>query len=89
MSWSANRFPFVKRNEAKMEPDVIVMYANQTTLFRAQNRRASEWLRRRCHLAVENASGDTEIRVHPSLIKRITEELKTAGFKVSVLKSAK
>jgi hypothetical protein len=72
-----------------MEPDVVVTYANQTTLFRAQNKRASDWLRRRCHLTVENASGDTEIRVHPNLIERIIKELKTAGFEVSVLKSAK
>lgn len=79
----------MKRNEAKMEPDVIVMYANQTTLFKAQNKQASDWLRRRCHLAVENASGDTEIRVHPNLIGRILKELKAAGFEVSVLKSAK
>ena len=89
MNWTANGFPFLMRNEAKMEPDVIVTYANQTTLFRAQNKQASDWLRRRCHLTVENVSGDTEIRVHPSLIKRIIEELKAAGFEVSVLKSAK
>ena len=72
-----------------MEPDVIVMYANQTTLFRAQNKPAADWLRRRCHLTAENASGDTEIRVHPNLIQRIIEELKAAGFEVSILKSEK
>jgi len=72
-----------------MEPDVIVMYANQTTLFKAQNKQAADWLRRRCHLSVENITGDTEIRVHPNLIQRIIKELKAAAFEVSVLKPAK
>jgi hypothetical protein len=32
---------------------------------------------------MENAKGNTEIRVHPSRRKEIVEELKAAGFAVS------
>ena len=64
------------------KPDVIVAQANQTMLFKSQNRRVSEWLRRHYRLPTENVNGDTEIRVHPSRCKRITAELKAAGFTV-------
>jgi hypothetical protein len=66
-------------------PDVIVTRANQTTLFKTQNRRVSEWLCHHYRLSSENASGDMEIRVHPSRCQRVIEELKTAGFKVATL----
>ena len=70
----------------KNDPDVIVTHANQTTLFKTQNRKASEWLRRHYRMSTENENGengDTEIRVHPSRCKRITEELRAAGFEVA------
>ena len=68
-----------------MKPDVIVTFANQTTLFKALNQRVSEWLHHRCYLPAENVSGDTEFQVHPTRCKRIVEELKAAGFNVSNL----
>lgn len=69
----------------KKNPDVIVTRANQTTLFKSQNRRVSEWLRGHYRMSTENATGDTEIYVHPSRCKRIIEELKAAGFQVATL----
>jgi hypothetical protein len=68
---------------AKMAPDVIVITTSHTALFKAQNKRASEWLHRHCHLTAENMSGDTEICVHPVRCKKIMEELKAAGFTVT------
>lgn len=67
----------------KANPDVIITRADQTTLFKAQNRRASEWLRRHYHLATGGVKGDTEIQVHPTRCRRIVEELKAAGFEVA------
>lgn len=66
-------------------PDVIVTHANQTVLFQPQNRPASEWLHRRCGLAADKISGDTEIQVHPSRRSNIIKELKAAGFEVANL----
>ena len=66
-----------------MKPDVVVISSHQTLLFEPQNERASTWLRRRCNLVLENARGNTEIRVHPSRRKEIVEELKAAGFEVA------
>jgi hypothetical protein len=67
----------------KKNPDVIVAQANETTLFKSQNRRVSEWLRRHYRMPTENVNGDTEIYVHPSRCKRVIEELKAAGFEVA------
>ncbi len=69
----------------KKNPDVIVTHANLTALFKTQNPRVSEWLRKHYHLYTENANGDTEIRIHPTRCKRIIEELKAAGFEVAAL----
>lgn len=68
-----------------MKPDVIVTLTDHTTLFKAQNTRVSEWLYLHYRLARENASGDTEIYVHPSRYKQIIEELRAAGFTVLTL----
>lgn len=70
----------------KKSPDVIVTHVNQTVLFKVQNRRASEWLRKHYSSSTGSVKGDTEIRVHPTRCKRIIEELKAAGFDVSILK---
>jgi hypothetical protein len=67
----------------KKNPDIIVSRADQTTVFKMQNRTASEWLRRHYRMSTENAKGDTEFRVHPSRCKRVIEELKAAGFDVA------
>jgi hypothetical protein len=64
----------------KKKPDVIVTHANQTMLFKTQNHRVSEWLRRHYRLSTGNINGDTELRVHPSRCKRLIAELKAAGF---------
>jgi hypothetical protein len=64
----------------KKTPDVIVTRADQTTVFKMQNRRVSEWLRKHFNSATGSAKGDTEIYVHPTRCKRIVEELKAAGF---------
>jgi hypothetical protein len=67
----------------KKNPDVIVTLADQTTIFKMQNRRASEWLRKHYHSTAGNVKGDTEFYVHPTRCKRIVEELKAAGFVVA------
>jgi hypothetical protein len=64
-------------------PDVIVTCGDQTTMFEPRNRRVSEWLHRRCGLATEHLSGDTEILVHPRKCQSIIAELKAAGFAVA------
>jgi hypothetical protein len=69
----------------KKNPDVIVTRADQTTLFKAQNRRASEWLRKNYNLTTGHVKGDTEIQVHPTRCKRIIEEMKSAGFIIQTL----
>jgi hypothetical protein len=69
----------------RKNPDVIVTRANQTTLFKMQNRQVSEWLHRHYRMSTENAKGDTEFRVHPTRCKRIVEELKAAGFIIQTL----
>ena len=66
-----------------MNPDVIVICRSQTLVFEPQNRRASEWLERRCNLTSENTSGHTEIQVHPQLREKLIAELKSAGFTVN------
>ncbi|HEV2327877.1 MAG TPA: hypothetical protein VGY56_03705 [Verrucomicrobiae bacterium] len=67
----------------KGNPDVIIIRADQTTVFKMQNRRVSEWLRKHFNSAAGSAKGDTEIYVHPTRYKRIVEELKAAGFVVA------
>lgn len=69
----------------KKSPDVIVTHVNQTVLFKVQNRRASEWLRKHYSSTTGTVKGDTEIRVHPTRCKRIVEELKTAGFVIQTI----
>lgn len=69
----------------KKHPDVIIIRADQTTLFKAQNRRVSEWLRGHYNLATGSVKGDTEIQVHPTRCKHIMEDLKAAGFEVVTL----
>jgi hypothetical protein len=69
----------------KKNPDVIVTRADQTTVFKMQNRRVSEWLRKHFNSATGSAKGDTEIYVHPTRYKRIVEELKAAGFIIRTL----
>ncbi len=68
-----------------MKPDVVIMNANQTNVFRSQTKRASEWLHEHCQLAVTNRNGHTEFRVHPTQSKHITEKLRAAGFDVAHL----
>jgi hypothetical protein len=70
------------RAPGKINPDIIVRQAAQTTVFKMQGRRASEWLREHYRLATGTVKGDTEIHVHPTRCKRIIEELKAAGFLV-------
>lgn len=66
--------------DEKKNPDVIVTRADQTTVFKMQNRQVSEWLRKHFNSMTGNAKGDTQIYVHPTRCKRIIEELKAAGF---------
>ena len=68
---------------AGKHPDVIVTHANQTMLFEPQNRPAAEWLHRRCGLAADNVTGDTEFRVHPRKCQNVIADLKAAGFVVA------
>jgi hypothetical protein len=69
----------------KKNPDVIVTRADQTTLFKAQNRQVSEWLRKHYHSTAGSVKGDTEFCVHPTRCKRIIAELKAAGFIIQTL----
>jgi hypothetical protein len=64
-------------------PDVIVIRAEQTALFKMKNRTVSKWMREHYPSSAGSIKGDTEIRVHPARRKRIIEELKTAGFVVA------
>jgi hypothetical protein len=66
-------------------PDVIVSHADQTTVFKMQNRRVSEWLRKHFHSTTGSVKGDTQIYVHPTRCKHIVEELKAAGFIIQTL----
>ena len=65
-------------------PDVIVSRADQTALFQMKNRTVSEWMRKHYSSATGKITGNTEIFVHPTRRKRIVEELKAAGFVVTV-----
>ncbi len=67
----------------KKNADVIVTQADQTVVFKMQNRTVSEWLRKHYAPTTGSAKGDTEIYVHPTRRKRIIEELKAAGFEVA------
>lgn len=67
-----------------MNPDVIVTFNNQTASFKTQSRRVCEWLSQRYHITTESVTGHTEIRVHPNRVRHIVEELKAAGFDVSI-----
>jgi hypothetical protein len=69
----------------KGRPDVIITRADQTTVFKMQNRRVSEWLRKHFNSMTGSAKGDTEVYVHPTRCKRIIEELKAAGFIIQTL----
>lgn len=69
----------------KKDPDVIITHADQTAVFKMQNRRVSEWLRKHFNSTTGGVKGDTEIYVHPARCKRIIEELKLAGFIVQTL----
>jgi hypothetical protein len=68
----------------KENPDVIVTRTDQTMVFKMQNRRVSEWLRKHFNSTTGSAKGDTEIYVHPTRCKRIVEELKASGFQVAI-----
>jgi hypothetical protein len=68
----------------KTNPDMIVTHTNQTTVFKIQNRKASQWLREHYRWTVGSVTGDTEIRVHPTQYQRIIDELKAAAFEVLV-----
>ena len=73
----------------KRNPDVIATRADQTMVFKMQNRGVSEWLREHYHSTAGSVKGDTEIYVHPSRCERIIEELKAAGFVVTAEKQIK
>lgn len=70
-----------------MKPDVIVKMRNQTLSFEPQNKRASDWLHRRCLLTGDTVTGNTEFLVHPSRFKEMIGELGAAGFLVACSES--
>ena len=65
---------------AELNPDVIVISDDQSLLFEPQNVRVIQWLKRRFRL--ENLGIRDRIRVHPTQSRRMTIELKAAGFEV-------
>ncbi|HXT13788.1 MAG TPA: hypothetical protein VN873_19720 [Candidatus Angelobacter sp.] len=66
----------------ELNPDVIVISDDNSSLFEAQNSRASAWLRGRCGMAADSHNGRERIRVHPCKSSKIVAELKAAGFAV-------
>ena len=64
----------------ELNPDVIVISADQSFLFEPQNLQVTEWLHR--HFGIDNLRVRDRIRVHPSQRQRLTAELKAAGFEV-------
>jgi hypothetical protein len=67
---------------SELNPDVIVISADQSLLLEPQNQRASELLQRRCGLGMERVQVRERIRVHPFVSRRIIADLKAAGLKV-------
>lgn len=66
-----------------LNPDVIVVSGDQTTLFEPRNRRALEWLHQRYGMNPEGNTKHDAVRVHPSVSQKVIDELKAAGFKVN------
>ena len=65
---------------AELNPDVIVVTAEQSFLFEPQNWRVTEWLSR--YLGLTNLGIGDRIRVHPARRNAMVHELKAAGFNV-------
>jgi hypothetical protein len=64
-------------------PDVIVIYRDQTVVFEAQNERASALLRKMCGWETETIRQRERVHVHPIQSPRLIEVLEAAGLKVS------
>ncbi|HXT10733.1 MAG TPA: hypothetical protein VN873_04155 [Candidatus Angelobacter sp.] len=62
--------------------DIIVISADQSLLFEAQNTHASEALLRRCGLNAEGFAARDRIRVHPCQSAKIIADLEAAGLKI-------
>lgn len=65
---------------AELNPDVIVIPADQSFLFEPQNSKAVEWLRR--HFEMDSLGIREPIRIHPSQRERVVEKMTLAGFDV-------
>jgi hypothetical protein len=66
-----------------MKPDVIIICADQTTLFQVQNQRVSDWVRRYFRWAPESGGDLPEFQVHPSRRHEVVMALRAAGFTVA------
>jgi len=78
-----HRVEFIERECCpELNPDVIVISADQTLLFEPQNKRASEVLRQRLGLGNEGIQVSERIRVHPCMSQKIIDALKFAGLSV-------
>lgn len=67
---------------SELNPDVIVIPADQSFLFEPQNPRASELLRRCCAVDAEDIQVRERVRVHPCQSRKIIDNLRTAGLHV-------
>lgn len=68
--------------ESPFRCDIIVISAENSLLFEAQNMHASELLLCRCGLIAEGFAMRDRIRVHPSQSAKIIAALEAAGLKV-------
>ena len=80
---SESRTAFPPLNPSAMNPDVMVIPKNGTLLFEPRTPQAAVWLRNRFGLTVSTPEDDLGILVHPNQQKRLTAELKAAGFAVT------
>lgn len=65
----------------ELNPDVIVIPADQSFLFEPQNLRVVEWLHRQ--FGMENLGVRERIHVHPSRCQMVSKALRSAGFEMS------
>lgn len=66
----------------ELNPDVIVISADQTLLFEPRNPKAIAWLEHRCGPSLEIDERYRAVRVHPCQKTKMVRELETAGFAV-------
>lgn len=67
----------------ELNPDIIVISDDQTTVFEAQNECASASLRRLCSWNMETINLRERFRVHPAKTRKLIEALSASGLTVA------